>query len=254
MIHAPKPIAPMNPEGLEDIARQLLNETPEIIPTSRSVIPSTVNGADYIKIPNTSVLISKEEIHKGKKWKDAHYALADSGLFMPSPALFLPYFLNVRDAAQGTIMLCDGNNKSIHRTEVQDLWSYLSSGHRGGCWTWLDAMFKETNGAWTIETNHRVIAKNGKKELQGTSSPLERCIREDSYIDLSFNKQGLPASKSSIQNYQQGQNIQYYHPRNNAVSRFRADSGWVDLGCYEDPRGSGAGLGVFACAAGTPKT
>ena len=102
-------------------------------------IKATITLSDYIQIPNTNKLISKEEIHKGLTWEDTHYALADNGLFMPSPALFMPYFLTVRDAAQGKRTLYDGNHTPLSQHDAKDLFKYMTSGHRTGCWSWLDA-------------------------------------------------------------------------------------------------------------------
>ena len=219
-------------------------------------VKANINLSDYIKVPNTNVLISREIIHKGLNWENTHYALADNGLFIPSPGLFMPYFLNVRAAAHGKVILYDGNNNPIPRNEAEELWNYLSSTNRtrGDCWTWLDAMFKQGSGynSLDIETDHRVAVKNGKKSLQGKVNPLEICIDEDCFVDLDFNKQGFPIRKSSNQKYVQEENIQYWYPKNGRVARFMADSGGAFLSCLVGPSLSYSSLGVFACAEGTP--
>jgi len=92
---------------------------------------TNINPSDYIQIPGTDILIAKQETLKGETWEDTHYKLAENGLFMPSPAIFMPYFVNVRDAAQGSLTLFDGNNNPISRDEAEDLWKYLSAGLRG---------------------------------------------------------------------------------------------------------------------------
>ena len=212
----------------------------------------TRNLADFIKIPSTDILISKRELHKGKNWNDSHYTLQENGLYMPSPSLFIPYFLNVLEAAKGNIILKDGNNKDIPLTEAEDLWEYLSSNHQGGCYTHLDALFKEDKGLWHLETDHKVITSNKKKELKGTRIPLESCLREDLFVGLDFNSQGLPklSSKSTRQEYRQGHNIYFWSPVDGKVARFSAGSDWAGLSCGRDHGDSDAGLGVFACASG----
>lgn len=214
-----------------------------------------INGQDYIRIPNTNIVIAKQESYKGLKWEQTHFALAENGLFMPTPALFVPYFLSIKDAASGNLVLYDGNNNPIARDEAEDLWKYLTTSYRSGCWTWLDAKFETGNGNLGLDVlaNHRVVDKNGQKTLQGSRLPLESCVNEDCFVDLRFNKQGLPTNKSSGQSYEQGSNIRFWYPRNGRVARFGADSGRASLGCYGDPQISDSGLGVFSCAEGTQK-
>lgn len=214
------------------------------------------NPQGYILIPGTTKLIAKQESYKGKTWEDTHYLLSEQGLFMPSPAIFMPYVLAVQQAAQGRIVLYDGNHNPLQQSEAHDLWNYLSSTdrQRGTCWTHLDAKFEETNNKWTLITDHRVVMNNGKKELQGTTSPLEECLREDNLVTLQFNHQGLPTTSSPTPVCRQGANLYYYHPRNNAVARFFADADGAVLSCLGGPQYSYSRLGVFACAEGTPQT
>jgi len=224
----------------------------------RIITPSSIQRDKYIQVPETNSLISKEEIYKGKTWDEIHYALTDNGLYMPTPALFMKHFLNVRDAFQNKNQLYDGNNNLIPKEEVEDLWKYLTSGHRGGCWTWLDAKFIEGSGALGLDilTNHEVVIKDSNKSLTPkTKKPLEQCVQEDCYADLdSINSQGLPIKKASSQDYKQGANIYFYHPRENKVARFYADSDGAGLDCIWDPGLSYSRLGVFACVEGTKKT
>src|SRR3989338_9505335 len=210
-------------------------QAPEINPPSpqQSDVRTNIKGEVYIRVPNSKVVISRNESYKGLDWKNTHYALADNGLFMPTPSLFMPYFVNVRDATQGKITLYTADNKPVPRDEAEDLWKYLSSGHRGGCWTWLDAQFQKlpASSDWGVELDHRVDNTVNEKKLIGNSGFLEDCLREDCYVDLEFNLQGLPVRRSSTQSYKQGENIYYYHPRDEKVVRFSAFSVWVNLDC-----------------------
>ncbi len=244
-----KPLIPVNPQGLDEIAKSLLESpTPQTDPVALNV-RANINKSDYVRIPGKNILIRKEEIFRGKNWTDTHYELSDNGLFMPSPEIFIPYFLNVKNASEGKSKLYDGNNHELPRNDVEDIWKYLTTGHRKGCWTWLDSLFTLENNIWYIKQDHRTVVKGKNKELQGTKSQLEQCLREDAYVNLDFNKQGLPKTKSSNQNYSQGNNIYYWHPRDKAVARFRANSDRANLDCDWDSTVSDAGLGVFACAA-----
>ena len=231
-------------------------KAPEINPPSpqQSDVRTNIKGEVYIRVPNSKVVISRYESYKGLDWKNTHYALADNGLFMPTPSLFMPYFVNVRNAAQGKITLYTADNKPVPRDEAEDLWKYLSSNHKGGCWTWLDAKFSENKNVWKITYNHKTVQKGKDNSLEGITETLEDCIREDCFVDLEFNKQGLPTRRSQDQTYTQGENIYYCHPRNGAIAWFDAVSGGAVLGCGWFLSVSDPSLGVFACAECTSKS
>ena len=231
-------------------------KAPEINPPSpqQSDVRTNIKGEVYIRVPNSKVVISRYESYKGLDWKNTHYALADNGLFMPTPSLFMPYFVNVRNAAQGKITLYTADNKPVPRDEAEDLWKSLSSGHKGGCWTWLDAKFSENKNVWKITYNHKTVQKGKDNSLEGITETLEDCIREDCFVDLEFNKQGLPTRRSQDQTYTQGENIYYCHPRNGAIAWFDAVSGGAVLGCGWFLSVSDPSLGVFACAECTSKS
>ena len=76
----------------------------------KTLAPADIQGDKYIQISGTSALIAKKEIYKGKKWDETHYALADNGLYMPTPELFMKHFLNVMNTIQRNTELYDGNN------------------------------------------------------------------------------------------------------------------------------------------------
>jgi len=212
-------------------------------------VRANIKGEVYIRVPNSKVVISRNESYQGLTWENTHYALADNGLFMPTPSLFMPYLIQVRDASQGKITLYTADNKPVPRDEAEDLWKYLSSNHKGGCWTWLDAKFSENKTVWKIADNHKTAQKGKDNSLEGITETLKDCIREDCFVDLEFNKQGLPTRRSQDQTYKQGENIYYCHPRNGAIARF----GGAYLDCDGYLGGSDPSLGVFVCAEGATK-
>ena len=212
-------------------------------------VNASINGQDYIRIPNTKILIAKQESYKGMKWEETHFALAENGLFMPTPALFMPYFLSIKDAASGNLTLYDGNNNPIAKEEAEDLWKYLTTNHRKGCWTWLDAKFESGNGYLELDVlaNHRVVDINGQKTLQGSRLPLEACVSKDCFVDLDFNKQGLARAKASKQSYEQGTNVYFWHPIDGCVAGFDANSGGAYLGWLGSCLLGFWARGIFMC-------
>ncbi len=226
----------------------------ERIPQKDLAVKANINRADYVKIPNTGILIAKIEPdeYKGLTWQDTHYKLNENGLFMPTPALFMPYFMSIIDAHNRKIQLYDGNENQISKKEIEDIYKHLTIDYiNNGAWSWLDADFKVANDRLHINYNHKTI----NNDLQPCNTePLEKCIMEDCYVSLRFNKQGLPIEESGDE-YKQGENIYYWKPEedNNSVAGFVADSGRAGLDCDRSPQDSDADLGVFSCAEGTSK-
>jgi len=220
-------------------------ETPVKQPLS---VQANIDRADYVNIPNTNIIIAKFEPDKYKEidWEGTHFKLAENGLYMPPPALFMFYFVSVIGAYNGKIQLYDGEGNIILKEEIEGIYKHLTTDHiNGGAWSHLDAKFSKDG----VETDHRVI--NG--ELKGKKQSLDKCLMENCYTSLNFNKQGLAIKKSEEQEYKQGENIYYWCPRNGRVAGFGAYSDGAYLDCCRDPQDSLAELGVFSCAEGTSK-
>ncbi|MDO8556038.1 MAG: hypothetical protein Q7R96_02585 [Nanoarchaeota archaeon] len=243
----------VNDKTLEEALKDSSSEPQEPVQKPRGLIlPGNFDGNQYVQIPNTTLVIAKAETHKGKNWNDTHNALGGEGLFMPTPAIFLKYFASLKDSASGKTNLYDGRGQLITAVEAQDLWKYASSGHRGGCWTWLDAYFeKDSQEKMWVKTDHR--ASNGRNGgLTNRRISLDVPVDEEGFVKLKFTSLGMPKEKSEANGYQAGKNIYFYPPTNESVARFGALSDWADLSCGGDPSDGGVGLGVFACAEGTP--
>ena len=214
-------------------------------PKTQSIqAPANINPAEYITIPSSNILISKEQMFNNLNFENTHYKLAENNLFMPTPAIFMPYYSSVIQAKQRKINLQDGANNNLKENEVDELYQRLSK----NCWVWLNAGFKnENNKEYLINYN----VKN--KSLIEKKQPLEACLKSDGYASLEFNKQGLATKISGDTKYQQDKNLYFAYPRNNAVAGFDANSVRVYLNCSWNPTYSFSSLGVFGCAAGVSK-
>jgi hypothetical protein len=228
----------------------LANEEGKELEKSQNIqIPSGINPRDYIQVPEHNIVIALAETHKSEDMYETLESLSKEGFKMPSIDEFMFHWNNVREAARGKTRLLYADGTSVKKDIAEDLWKYMSSGHRGGCWTWLNGLFLEDNG-WHIETELEVKTDtSGKRYLKGKRELLEAPVREDCYVNLDFNAQGMPVSKSSSQVYEQGKNIHFYHPRNGRVARFCAGSDGAYFGCVRIPGSADSSLGVFACAA-----
>ncbi len=227
-------------------------------------LPSQFVPGDYILVSlnvasGLPIYIAKEITLKGKNWNDTHYALAENGLFIPTPKIMMDHFMNVKLAAEGTRTLHDGSGNPILQPEAKEMWDYLSLADtnyrntKGVCWTWLDAKFKTEpqTGAWFMETDHRVVQQGANKEIQGQRRQLRSHYQQTGWIELDFSPDGLATRASTHSQYKRGENMYFWRPENEKVARFDADSGRAVLSCYWDPTDCVDGLGVFACAEGT---
>lgn len=221
-----------------------------VTPPQQTVTPlstsTNLNPRDYIQVPQYNIVIAKAEIHKGKNWHETLESLARESLVMPTVAEFMKHWMNVKTAAvdkANVLVYADGTN--VSDADAVDLWKYMSSGHRGGSWTWLNAQFSERNGNWEMSQMYGVPPTNVRKSV------LQCPIRKDALVDLTFDNQGFPERESALNNYQAGKNIRFYHPRNGKVARFNANSVRANLNCNVDPAYRYSVLGVFACAAGS---
>jgi hypothetical protein len=213
-------------------------------------VQSNIDRAKYIKIPNANSLIAREEAYHNNNFENTHRALVDDGLYMPTVDLWMRHFVNVVKAARSKTKLLDGNGNEISRDDTIDLYKYLTSDHRDGCWTWLDAKFEPGSGnlGLNLKAGHRVVNGNLVARID---EPLVLNVEEDCYVGFGINHQGFPRTKVKNQNYRQGKNIFFFYPRENTVAGFYADSDRTDLDCDRNPSFRNASLGVFACAVGT---
>lgn len=196
------------------------------------------NPADFIIVPDTGVMISKQGIVWRKDWPDTHLALAENGLYMPKIDVFMKHYKQVLLAIQDRAILIDGDLKEISREELSRIFDLLMP-----TYCWLDANFLiNADEDYELISNHRIVGK----ELVGKASLLKECLMEDAAIDLSsLNKQGLPSRKNS-----EG-TIGYIHPENHCVATFRSSKpvqpAKVTLNCAANPYKKYVGLGSFGC-------
>ena len=234
-----------------------------------AVAANIENPRDYIQVPGVNgihgnpVVISKFEVQgmNKKNYEDTHRAAfqLQKGLYIPTPAIFMPHFKNVVETYKNNQLLLNAEGNPIRREEHEEIYRHLTTNFKDvyntnqpGAWTWLNARFvpgKSPNSS-DLET---IIGINPDGDFETRKEPLLQCLSKDAYAEIVFNSQGFPTQKSRKQEYKQGENLYYWKPVNGRVARFYADSDRVDLNCDRDPGNSNSALGVFLCAEGTPK-
>ena len=227
--------------------------------------------ANYIQvgvngIHGNPVVISPFEVdgYNNMNYDDTHTKLLESGLpiYMPTPRIFTSHFKNVISAKAGDRKLLYANGSEVEDDLVDEMYKHVTRNHKdvynsnnAGAWTWLNGRFIKGEGfnGLNIETIIGIKIAKKNKSFEVISTPLEECLWEDTWTDISLNSQGLAAadSKSATQSNVHGKTMYFWYPRKDHVARFIANSGRADLSCDRNPTGSNSGLGVFACAEGT---
>jgi curved DNA-binding protein CbpA len=200
-----------------------------------------LNG--FIYVPSINIYVAKERTLYGKDWNQCHEELGKQGLRMPTLHEFFSFIDYLKTSYQ-------------NRKEAEAILDDVLKAEKWGA-EWLDAYFE--NGL--IYTHNK-----SKKEK------LENCIKEDedSYVELEFNRQGLPISRSSNQRYIQGKNIRYWSvitgigEKNNRHWMFMdgrvatfgtelAGEDFASLYCHSDPEYAAPIIGVRPCTKGAEK-
>ena len=232
-----RPLIPVNPQGLDDIAEGLLNTSSPNV-EANDFAPNK-NG--FIYVPSINLYVSKERTLQNKNWNDTHKEVLRNGLGrMPTP--------------NETWELIKYAKANLSNPELKNVYDDILKTTPQNTWhgEWQNAKFSEDK---KIKYVQRVISLDKQGEL--VYSPRERLddyLIEDCWAEFnSTNKQGLLTRKHSSLSYAQGQNIYFYHPRNNSVARFGANSDGAYLNCGGNPSYSYSALGVRLVREATPR-
>ena len=199
----------------------------------------TQNPEQYILLPeNTSpeplqhpnLLIAQELSYKNQNWQSCYDSLQKEDSFMLPPWLFIEFLNHLKS---GNTL--DGDQNQIPQQRIDQILDSIltiKSPYRA---EWLNAQFEDEN----------ITHLRFTPQLTQISEPLEDCLMQDKIPGINLDSwlqnptlQGLPQ-----QNIQDG-DLYFWHPRNNCVAGFFADSLGVSLDCYGYPSFALAGLGV----------
>jgi len=183
----------------------------------------------FIYVPSVNLYVAKEKSHLGKNWENAHRELDKQNLRMPTIPQFIEFLKYL---------------KAVPTPENTKIYNKITKKRAPLRAEHLDAKFIEEDGALKIQ--YHIFDDNGR--LVPHKEDLECSVMENRFVSLDFNNQGFPKSLSAHQNYVQGENIFFGHPRDGAVARFVAGSISAGLYCYCNSTGSDSGskIGVRA--------
>ena len=240
-----KPIVPINPEGLEEIAESLLKEEPVQEDGNIKPAPARVeNPGSYLILPGKThgtysypdILIAIDRVHLGKNWTECQETLAEEGSFMPTPRQYVDFLSHLKSGK-----VYDGTGARVDSGKISAILDDILTVRDPYRAEWLDAKFTQQRSQWYI-TYHK-IKSNGT--LEEVTDPLQECLMSDKSpgIDLDYwlknaTSQGLPTKGT------ENGSLYYWHPRNGVFAGFRVGSGWAGLSCGWVALFSFAGLGV----------
>jgi hypothetical protein len=181
-------------------------------------------GFEYV--PSIGLYVAKEKEFFNNDWNQSQTELHERGDRMPTISEYVAFINYLRT-----------QNTDEAKTILDEIYTVRSP------WRleWLDAKFSISSG--NTQMRYHVFTPLG---IEQKNVELKDILMEDRKpgIDLDSwlvdNEYGVP--KSSVEDG----NLWYWHPRNGAVARFYANSGWTLLNCGGDPAGRDASLGVRA--------
>ncbi len=257
-----RPLLPVNPSGLDDVADALLQSSPDAPPKGDSPPPrdtSLKNPDKYIFLPArnhgsfsySDMFVPMDRTHQSKNWRDAHLALYQEGASMPTIRQFVD-FVNLLRSGK----VHDGNARAVSKTKIDSILDEILTVKNPYRAEWLDADFKVkgktlgvVGGKLYMNYEHHVvngvITPKRSEEIQGyLAADKTPGIDLDEWLKNAM-PSGLPPA-----NIKDGR-LYYWQPDwdNNSVAWFVANSDGAFLVCYRVPSGSDGGLGVRACRA-----
>jgi hypothetical protein len=239
-----QPLIPGNTDGLEEIARQLLEEVPDGNAGTGMSSGTHSYHQDMIYIPTVKLWFTDDILFRGKNWNDCHKELANltrtfpsgykSKLRMPTPMETWGLILYAKEH------LDDSKLKRIYedilKKKPKDIW-------RG---EWQNAKFVQGSGFNNLNLE-TVVDVDSNGNLKTNSLVLQPCLGNNTYAKLKTNSQGFLTEPSQDAEYKQGENLYFWTPVKNAVARFVAYSVWALLVCDWNPSYSDSSLGVRGC-------
>jgi len=266
----PKPLVPVNLEGLEALASELL--APTATSVSGSIKPSSRSNAEsYILLPSgkygkhdypdVEIAMTRlgytPEVEKAAKRKGLTLANNSQGYIgniNHQQAVMLPRelggtalsvilfkeFLKLLQAGINGRSIYNGKGDKIAKTQLGTFYNEITQVRNPLRIEWFDSKFEEQGGKIYITYP---IFKSNKWDY--VKEPLEECLMEDKTAGIDINhwlnnatSQGLPPKNCATGS------LYYWAPRKGMVAWFWADSGRAVLGCDWDPSFSRESLGV----------
>ncbi len=190
-----------------------------------------IDLSQYLFLEKQGIYASKKRFFHSHNNEQMHQALHQEKARM----IILPEFWPLYHALKSGKAF-DGTGQQLATAETNHLLNELAEKRSPWRAERIDAFFTQENGQWFYHTLREPTATGLVAKMR---EPLQPSLREDCFIDpTAYNRQGSPTQKSD------SSEIKFWHPRNNSVAWFVANSDGVILDCSRHPGLSYSGLGV----------
>ena len=238
-----RPLIPVNPEGLDKIANELLNENiSSSDPIQIGTNPPT-NPKDYLiletvdgKNNGIGLYVAKAKDFFSKNWYETHEALNKEGYQM----------LTIRQGIDlikllKTGKVYDGLKAKLKDAEIAQLFNEIVEVRTPWRAEWLDGRFVKEDNEFYLLQEHKYDTSKSRSKLEERIIAKNRIkvdpLMKNTRFNLNdVNQYGLPTKE--------GTELDYWYPTNGSVAWFRANSVGAGLICDRDSADSDAGLGV----------
>jgi len=246
-----RPLVPIDPRGLEEVAESLLVADPKP-PTDSSDPPTAARVANpnsYIILPGKThgsysypdLLVPTSRTHLNENWDQCSEGVVQEGSLMLTPRQHVDFISHLK---AGRVYDATGSRIDSGKiTAILDDILTVRSPYRA---EWLDAKFSK-GGVLVIRKTWSIAYHRIKSDgtLEKVTESLQECLRDNKTpgIDLDYflghaTPQGLPPKNNP------SGSLYYWHPRDGAVAGFFASSVRARLDCDWNPAFSYSGLGV----------
>ena len=208
-----------------------------------AAVQKPVRGKDYILLDREhqkgnysqiDLLVPFERSHLNERWTDCTtpQLLAIDRGYMPTIRMYVDFLKLIKSGKS-----FDGDGRKINPARLRELYEEIAAVRSPWRGEHLDAKF----GSGVI--TYHLIEKDGS--ARPVTESLGDCLMENKLpgVDINSllrtaNKVGLPTSKTK------SGSLYFWHPRENAVAGFDADSDRAVLICGRDPVIRDSALGV----------
>ncbi len=262
-----RPLIPVNPQGLDEIANELLNEniTQDSNTTSSSnvrnpetylILPGNLRAVHYPDLlVSTSRLGYDDEVKRISKKLNLNLQNNDQGFigdinheqalslnsnlndFTLAPRYFTDFLWLLLQGSQGKLKVHYANGREIDQSKLETYLKEIVEVRNPYRAEWLDAKYGDNIITYTEVINNgfkKVTEQLDNDTLMENKIPginLESWLKNPTI-------QGLPRKSTK-----EGK-LYYLMPQDGYVAWFGADSAWAVLSCGRDSTYSDTGLGV----------
>jgi len=219
----------------EEPSPQRNTTSPITNPDTSQPAPVMARTPGWLYVPSIEMEFATDLSGLNSNWYDAHKLARQNGCVMPSIAETWELFFYAK--------------ANQNKPEFRKVYDFFTRKTPQNTWhgEWQDAFFRTIKKKMLMYKFKGLNAK-GEPEFQNPIDITGTYLTSDGLANITqranVTPNGMLNVADSRNSYVEGENFYSWYPRNEAVARFDAYSGWAVLSCYGNPAGSYASLGV----------